>query len=469
LEYIFTTNSKVLVDKPLSAKEFDALVANAEFALNGLHPEIKLGHLLRILISSGSVHSVALSKEVLRQRPSMVKLLLVALFESVKFKNKASQKANLLLIRNSNKYHFKSLIDPVYKQFELESDLMVHSEKSFNGRKHKGLYYPTVISEVFKSLYLAWRYSKGVNHLLGKMGFLIPSSAIRFELFKNLMTYFSALKICNQRGYKIVLVDTDRGNVLASAFCLAASQLGVKSATLQHGAIDMVYGYYPVLAKEIWCWGNFQKKLLIDAGLAEDRVLNKGNPVAQLRPFKEDMAKVIGFGLSGGHVIEIEKNIIFWLLEQDSLRDFDFMIKIRPSQAVLPWMLSSPRLSVYETEARTDANSKFFEQIDLLIITISSIGPEAVASGVPLWVYKMSVKDPQLDTLLVITGFFPNISDPLVLSKEAISLKERGTEYLKQLWLTQNNFIMNDYYCAVGDKAVENICESIKQEIRDSN
>jgi hypothetical protein len=464
LKYKFTVNPHIYKNTEVTANEIDKAIAKAEFALNDLNPKLEIGSMLKEPI--GWVFSEG---GALQRRPSLLKLFLAALFEIIKAKGTTSGKVKLLLIRNSNKYHFQSLINPIYERFRSDSDLIVHSDKSFNSIRQKRLYYPASIVQVFRSLYISWNSSKKAHKVLIDLGFEIPQSEIRFELFKSLMSYFYALDLCKKRGYKMVLVDTDRGNTLATSFCLAASKLGVKSVTLQHGAIDTVDGYYPVIADEIWCWGDFQKRLLLEAGLKNSRVRNIGNPVAQKGSFTGGMTNVIGFGLSGGHVIDIEKHIIFWLLERSELKNFDLMIKIRPSQEVFPWMLSDPRLKIYETEERTDANNDFFTQIDLLIVTISSIGPEAVASGVPLWVYKISSIDLKLDELFVRTGLFPNISDPIELTKESASLKSNGLEYLKQLWLTQNNFIMNDYYCAVGNKAVKNICESIEQEIRDSN
>ncbi|WP_323756871.1 hypothetical protein [Roseivirga sp.] len=464
LKYKFTVNPHVYENTGVTANELDKATAKAELTLNDLNPELEIGSMLK-----GPIGWVFSEGGPLKTRPSLLKLFLVALFEVIKAKSTASTKVKLLLIRNSNKYHFQSLINPIHERFRADSDLIVHSDKSFNSVRQKRLYYPANIAQVFRSLYISWNSSKKAHKVLIDMGFGIPESEIRFELFKSLMSYYYALELCEKRGYRMVLVDTDRGNLLATSFCLAASKLGVKSVTLQHGAIDTVDGYYPVIADEIWCWGDFQKRLLLEAGLKNSRVRNIGNPVAQKGSFKGGMTNVIGFGLSGGHVIDIEKRIIFWLLEQSELKNFDIMIKIRPSQEVFPWMLSDPRLKIYETEERTDANNDFFTQIDLLIVTISSIGPEAVASGVPLWVYKISSVDLKLDELFVRTSFFPNISDSIELERESTNLKLKGLKYLEELWSTQSNFIMKDYYCAVGNMAVENICEGIQQEIRDSN
>jgi hypothetical protein len=453
----------------LTAQELDKVAANLEFTLNSLDTDYQVGSLLKGIFHGISLKGQLLQAEYSKKRPSFVKLFFVAVLRILRYRSIAVSKKKVLFIRNSNKYHFKSLISPVHEMFYTESDLIVHSDKSFNSVRQEQMYYPSTISGFLKSIYLSWYLGKKASQKLEEIGFLIPEVEIRFQLWVSLMGYFGALNLCQRRKYKMILMDTDRGNSIAASFCLAASRLGVKSVTLQHGAIDLVRGYYPLLAEEIWCWGNFQKNILTQAGLEDRRIRIKGNPVARKTDFKNSMTNVMGFGLSGGHVIDREKDIIFWLLEQDELKGFDLIIKTKPSQKVLPWMEGVPRLKVYKTGEELSANDDFFQQIDLLIITMSSIGPEAIASGVPLWVYEMSIIDPRLDKLFVRTGLFPNISDPIELTKESASLKSNGLEYLKQLWLTQNNFIMNDYYCAVGNKAVKNICESIEQEIRDSN
>jgi hypothetical protein len=42
--------------------------------------------------------------------------------------------------------------------------------------------------------------------------------------------------------------------------------------------MNPVYGYNPILANEVWCWGEFDKTLLLDLEVAPSKIKIVGNP-----------------------------------------------------------------------------------------------------------------------------------------------------------------------------------------------
>lgn len=70
---------------------------------------------------------------------------------------------------------------------------------------------------------------------------------------------------------------------------------------------------------------------------------------------------------------------------------------------------------------------------DILITTVSSIGPETVMSGVPIWIYRLTNNSDRFDNLLIETGYFPDISVGEILRKETKTLEQEGKIYLNQL------------------------------------
>lgn len=75
-----------------------------------------------------------------------------------------------------------------------------------------------------------------------------------------------------------ILTEYDR-NTLWSCLVLAARKLGIPSLTLVHGVIERdAFGFSPVLADQILCWGELDRAKLLDAGEISSRVTVAGCP-----------------------------------------------------------------------------------------------------------------------------------------------------------------------------------------------
>jgi hypothetical protein len=76
----------------------------------------------------------------------------------------------------------------------------------------------------------------------------------------------------------VILTEYDR-NRLWSCLVLAARKLGIPSLTLVHGVIERdAFGFSPVLADQILCWGELDRAKLVEAGEAPSKVLVAGCP-----------------------------------------------------------------------------------------------------------------------------------------------------------------------------------------------
>jgi hypothetical protein len=75
-----------------------------------------------------------------------------------------------------------------------------------------------------------------------------------------------------------ILTEYDR-NELWSCLVLAARKLGIPTLTMVHGVIERdAFGFSPVLADHILCWGELDRATLLDAGEASSRVTVAGCP-----------------------------------------------------------------------------------------------------------------------------------------------------------------------------------------------
>ncbi len=101
--------------------------------------------------------------------------------------------------------------------------------------------------------------------------------SIRFALLaasQRVMRYGDLLE---QLRPNSVLVDYDR-NARAASLVLSARSRSIPTATLVHGEVHYPLFYTPLLAHEVFCWGEDQKQWFMDNGTAGDRIRITGFP-----------------------------------------------------------------------------------------------------------------------------------------------------------------------------------------------
>ena len=101
---------------------------------------------------------------------------------------------------------------------------------------------------------------------------------LSFELMIASQQVMGWLAFLGAHRPSVVLTEYDR-NRLWSCLVLAARKLGIPSLTLVHGVIERdTFGFSPVLADQILCWGELDRAKLIAAGEAPSKVLVAGCP-----------------------------------------------------------------------------------------------------------------------------------------------------------------------------------------------
>lgn len=76
---------------------------------------------------------------------------------------------------------------------------------------------------------------------------------------------------------KYVLVECDRYS-LTSPLVLAANALNIPTYTMMHGSVNSRFGYLPLIANNLFCWGHRQKRLLQNHGALQGQIVVTGAP-----------------------------------------------------------------------------------------------------------------------------------------------------------------------------------------------
>src|SRR5690606_33076225 len=115
-------------------------------------------------------------------------------------------------------------------------------------------------------------------------------------LFFTTLYYFICLEFLKKSHFKKVIVDFDRNKFVP--LVLAAKYLKIQTISLQHGAINPPYGYTPLIADEIWVWGELWKNALILMGVKESSIKIVGSSIVDdyQKPKSNRIIKTVGIG-----------------------------------------------------------------------------------------------------------------------------------------------------------------------------
>lgn len=368
------------------------------------------------------------------------------------------QKKSIFISKLTDRAHSSSLIDPIADYFQNNYSFYIP-----NNNKSKLGFKPNKISfsVVFKVSYFIIINLANILSKLRPLNKSYSKSVLLLILFKQLVSVSNWNIFFSKGKYKIVIVDFDR-DFVTSAIILAAKKNHIKTVTLVHGVLNPPFAYTPIIAEEIWCWGAYQKEQLISYKVPSKRIKIVGNPIVKKDksklPFKH--IKTIGVGLNP---MPNEENIKFLNHILNAFEDnkINFIIKLHPAMDKGFWVnkFNAKKINVYNSSEIT--NKSFFKKIDLLIIANSGLGFEAVASNVPIWVYRVSPGKTGNDGVMIEDGGAPEVSENIILIKELNALL-KDPNYLMNLKKIQLKFLEEQFYHAIGEDASKNIVNEIE-------
>jgi len=389
-----------------------------------------------------------------------IRLILTALLKGVFLTQpKARQiKSEVLLSKLADRAHCNALINPIKEYFQ--SNAVLYTPGFFN---ELGSYnFPRKLKlSSFSILLKKWTEIRGVYQSKGlKVDGLNLFHALLTQLsaFKNWSDFFSQFKP------KIVLVDFDRDN-RNSAMVLAAKINRIPTATLVHGVLNPPYGYWPIIADEIWCWGNFQRNQLIAHGVDKNKIRIVGSPIA-IRNNESYIGRgnrpINNIGIGLNPVKEDDNKLMLkkLLLNPISLQ-VKWTIKLHPSMLKKEWMLEFENENVTIFTHNEYSLVNFFKSIDLLIVGNSGIGFEAITNDIPIWVYRADQNTSGHDEVMINQANCPDITLTNNLSSHLQSLIDFD-DYLHSLLRVEQQFVLNDFYFATGPQAIKNVIDAIE-------
>ena len=365
---------------------------------------------------------------------------------------------SIFISKLTNRTHNSSLIDPIADYFQNNCSFYTPNN---NKSKLQRRYNKISLSVVFKVVYFLFSNIINIFSKLRPLNKSYSKSELLLVLYRQLVSVSNWNIFFSKGKYKIVIVDFDR-DFATSAIILSAKKNHIKTVTLVHGVLNPPFAYIPIIAEEIWCWGAYQKEQLISYKVPSKRIKIVGNPIVKgdKSKLRHKYANKIGIGLNP---MPNEENIKFINNVLSVLEDakINCIIKLHPAMDKDFWAnrLTNKNITIYNSQEIE--NNTFFKEIDLLIIGNSGLGFEAVASNVPIWVYRVSSGKTGNDGVMIEDGGAPDVSENIILTKELNALL-KDPNYLINLKKIQLKFIEEQFYHATGEDASKNIVNEIE-------
>jgi len=143
----------------------------------------------------------------------------------------------------------------------------------------------------------------------------------------------------------IIVTEYDR-NSYWSCLVLAAKALSIPTATLVHGVMnESAFGYTPILADKILCWGRLQKDTLIGEGETPDKIVVAGCPrITRELPLTGEQARAkIGMDLKKSTIMLatspidteiLQKTVSAFCNAAEKAGNWNALVRLHPSEKI---------------------------------------------------------------------------------------------------------------------------------------
>jgi hypothetical protein len=377
-------------------------------------------------------------------------------------KNKINNvNASLFLSKITNKPSCAKLIDPIKSDFKNDAFLFT---PDVNQNEINNYLFFRHVNFKFLILILIFilRNKNKIINAYSEVPFFANKWSLLFNLFTQLIALENWILFFSKNNFKVVVVDFDRDDK-NSPLILAAKHNNIFTATLQHGVMNPPYGFYPILADEIWVYGNYSKSILINYGLNPNKIKIVGNPIAEkfFIDRVEREKKCIGIALNPSGE-EYNMNYLYKIFQfKDLAQSFKWIVKLHPSMKKEKYILNYQCENVLIFCFDEISNKEFFKEIDLLIVGNSGLGYEALSNDIPLLVYLCPEKSTGHDKVMVEMGDCPDISNKLNY-QSILNKILTDNDYLGELLLSELEFLNDEFYYKIGSEAENNIIDNIK-------
>ena len=226
----------------------------------------------------------------------------------------------------------------------------------------------------------------------------ISRISLVLNLFDSILLINLTKIMFSKTGIQRIVLMTDV-HKLSRIIVLTAKQLEIKCFVIQHGATIGEEGYLPIIADQILVWGEGSKNWFTERKQSAEKIVIMGSPRmdSMIYQINNDinivprMIRKILVILSDITVEELYLKKIRDAFQMGHIKDVELTIKLHPGGSVdysfIPEKIFNSSGLLYKI-ARFENINLLLNQTDIVFVTNSTVGMEAITWNKPIFQYK---------------------------------------------------------------------------------
>lgn len=318
------------------------------------------------------------------------------------------------------------------------------------------------------------------NHLVNVLkkhevpGFVIP------RLLDSLIVQSQLVMACGRflgsLQPRAIISEYDR-NIYASCLVLAAKSRGIPTMTMLHGVINPPYGYTPLLADKIFCWGEQQQELLVSMGVEPARAVITGCQRAHrfIEANQQAVREKVGFPIEKPLILlvtnpcnPLQRHRLAQAFCEANLtqKGYTAAVRLHPAEEV----------SFYQEYDRQYPDVTFMANsvwsvdeamaaADVIVCHDSGFGSDALIKGKPVIVFDVLDSPLSSSKELVEKAGCPKVRSASDLTT---TIERILSDDMFRAELKKSTEVFVSYFCAAfGDEAARNTAHQIEYHAKD--
>lgn len=272
-----------------------------------------------------------------------------------------------------------------------------------------------------------------------------------------------------------ILTEYDR-NDLCSGLMLVAKKLNIPTFSHMHGVVNHRFGYLPLLADFLFCWGDRQKELLLNKGANPDQLIVSGATQLSNNTIELDRKEILNklniaydqrvAVLATNPINDKDRISLVSIFCQaiDQLPLIKGIVRLHPSEDIMfyqKYIDLHPDIVFDKNEVLNFEES--LALADLVCIFNSAYGLDALVKNIPVMIINLNSKGLGQAADLIDNGAFPfanNTEELKTLLQFFFSNKESQHKTIEH-----QNIYAKSYCSAFGEVAANNILNQIHSKV----
>jgi hypothetical protein len=300
------------------------------------------------------------------------------------------------------------------------------------------------------------------------------------HLIRQIAAFQTYRKLFKTQTVPYVVCEYDQYNEVA-AFILAARESGIPTYTQTHGLLNSQFAYTPLVAENIFVWGQYHRQLLKSWGVEESNILVSGavqyTQVRDLNSSRNTLLK--SYGLNQ-RVISLATNpmkptvqaaLISFVEALVTLlpKEWSLVLRPHPSEQMKPYQAQLESIGVKVLDNSLMPIQDLLGLSDLVMVWNSAFAVDALVNKIPTVHIDLNGIESGGEVIrLVEEKLIPSFSKPAELIEY---LEKFDTQNAERFCMQPEDYDrFKQIYCvATGVEAAENIKKHLSQHINENN